>query len=241
MGIITFNGVSSESLGIKVWTFPNYEVPEKEIQMIHVPGRSGDIAIDLDSYKNVERSYQVSLYDRTKSFAELGRILSNWLHSANGYAELSDTYEAGFYRLATCAEEVTFDNILNQAVTATITFNCKPQRYSTAGASAISIGASTTLSNPYNTIARPEIKVVGNGTFTINGVTTSITGNAGTTLYIDSELQDVYYYSGTTLMNGNSRVSFANGKFPVLNATSNNTVSKSGLSSMEVKPKWWTI
>lgn len=239
MGMITFNGVSSEELGIKVWTFPNYEVPEKEIQMIHVPGRSGDIAIDLDSYKNVERSYQVSLYDSTKSFAELGHILSEWLHSANGYAELSDTYEKGFYRLATYAEETNYNNFLNQAVTATIVFNCKPQRYSIDGSSVISLTGTSTLSNPFNTIARPEIKVVGNGTLTINGDTTTVSSNSGTTLYIDSELQDVYYYSSGTVSNGNGRVTFSNGSFPVLSKL--NTITTSGFSSVEVKPKWWTI
>ncbi len=238
MGIITFNGVSSEDLGIKVWTFPNYEIPEKEIQMIHVPGRSGDIAIDLDSYKNVERSYQVSLYDKTKSFAELGVVLSGWLHSANGYAELSDSYEPDFFRMALYSEEATLNNFLNQAVTATVVFNCKPQRYLISGNSFSSL--SSPLVNPYNTIARPVFKVVGNGTLTVNGKTATVTNNSGTTLYIDSEIQDVYYMSGTTAMNGNSRVTFSDSTFPVFTAGSN-VVSSSGFSSVEVKPKWWTI
>ena len=202
MGIITFNGVSSESLGLKVWTFPNYEVPEKEIQMIHVPGRSGDIVIDLDSYKNVERSYQVSLYDKNKSFAELGRILSGWLHSANGYAILSDSYEAGFYRMALYNEEVSYTNMLNQALTATIVFNCKPQRYVGTGfEDFVSVSsANTTSSNVY--YGTPIIRVVGNGTITVNGVQTNVSNNGNSTqLFIDSELQDAYYYSGNTLMN----------------------------------------
>lgn len=240
MGIITFNGVSSESLGIKVWTFPQYEVPEKEIQMIHVPGRNGDIVVDLDSYKNVERSYQVSLYDKEKTFAELATILSNWLHSANGYAELSDSYEPDYYRTAIYKEEATYNNFLNAAVTATIVFNCKPQRFFTSGASAWSFANLSNPGNPTSTYSRPEIKVIGNGTLTINGKTISVTGNNGTTLYIDSEIQDVYYYSGTTVMNGNGRVTFSDGKFPTLKPGSN-AVSSSGFSSVEVRPKWWTI
>lgn len=240
MGMITFNGVSSEDLGIKVWTFPNYEVPEKEIQMIHVPGRSGDIAIDLDSYKNVERSYQVSLYDKTKSFAELGVILSGWLHSANGYAELSDSYEPDFYRMALYSEEVNLNNFLNQAVTATIVFNCKPQRFSIAGNEPWTFAKLASDGNPYQTYSRPEIKVVGEGSLVVNGVTTTVSSNAGVTLYIDSELQDVYYIENGEVKNGNSRVTFGDGKFPTLKPGSN-TLTSSGFSSVEVKPKWWTI
>ena len=240
MGVITFNGVPSDVLGIKVWTFPNYETPEKEIQMIHVPGRSGDIAIDLDSYKNVERSYQVSLYDKYKSFADLSAVLSNWLHSANGYAPLYDSYEPYYYRMAIYSEGISYTNVLDQAVTATIVFNCKPQRYAFIGDEPKTITTSTILENPFSTIARPEIRVVGDGSFTINGVTTYVSGNSGTVLFIDSELQDIYYYSNGNMRNGNGRVVFSNGKFPTLNP-GNNTISKASFSSMEVKPRWWTI
>ena len=37
MGIVMFNGKSSKDVGIEVETFPTYDVPEKEFEVIHVP------------------------------------------------------------------------------------------------------------------------------------------------------------------------------------------------------------
>ena len=60
MGVIIFNGRSSKDRGIEVWSPPNYQVPQKDYDTIHIPGRDGDLLIDKESYKNVSRSYTVS-------------------------------------------------------------------------------------------------------------------------------------------------------------------------------------
>lgn len=245
MGVITFNGVSSESLGIKVWTFPQYEVPEKEIQMIHIPGRNGDIVVDHDSYKNVERSYQLSFYDKTKTYVELANTVSKWLHSANGYAILEDTYEPDYYRMACYHEENTYSNVLNQAVTCSITFSCKPQRYLKSGAQAVTISGTGTITNPEMQISNPEITInlSGNGTVVIGDTTITVDRKTtgATKIIVDSEMQDVYYMSGQTIKNGNSLVSFTNRKFPTLNSGTTTIRTTGGVSSVEVKPKWWTL
>ena len=46
MGVIVFNGISSKDVGIEVETFPEYTIPEREYEAIHVPGRNGDVIID---------------------------------------------------------------------------------------------------------------------------------------------------------------------------------------------------
>lgn len=247
MGVITFNGISSESLGIKVWTFPSYEVPEREVTFVHIPGRNGDLAIDQNAYKNVTRSYSVSLYDKNKTFTELANTIATWLHSGSGYCVLEDSYEPNYYRLAVYTEETTYSNVLNQAVTATINFNCKPQRFLKSGALPINITGSQTIINPESNVSKPELKInlTGTGYITINGVRITIVPGSVRTLYIDSELQDVYYYTGSgssqTIHNGNSLVSFANRAFPVLNGGSNTIAVSGGITSVEVKPKWWTL
>ena len=41
MGVITFNGITSSSVGVEVETFPNYVAPQKDYEVIHIPGRNG--------------------------------------------------------------------------------------------------------------------------------------------------------------------------------------------------------
>ena len=61
MGIIIFNGRSSKDLGIEVWSPPNYQVPQRDYDTVHIPGRDGDLLIDKESYKNVSRSYRQTI------------------------------------------------------------------------------------------------------------------------------------------------------------------------------------
>ena len=55
MGIVIFNGISSKDLHIQVQTEPDYDFPEKDYNVTHVPGRNGDIVIDQGSWQNVSR------------------------------------------------------------------------------------------------------------------------------------------------------------------------------------------
>ena len=61
MGTITFNNITSSSLGVEVETFPDYVAPEKEYQVTHIPGRNGDLVVDTKTFQNVPRSYEVSV------------------------------------------------------------------------------------------------------------------------------------------------------------------------------------
>ena len=53
---------------------------------------------------------------------------------------------------------------------------------------------------------------------------------------IDCEIMDAY--KGATNCNGNIRTT--DNKFPVLRAGQNN-ITKSGISRLEITPRWWTV
>lgn len=242
MGTITFNGVTSTSLGIKVWTAPEYTTPEKDVTSVHIPGRSGDILIDNGVYKNTTRSYQVSLYNGTSDYAALSHVIANWVHSANGYKRLEDTYDSLYYRQAVYVEAMQFTNVHNKAAIATITFSCKPQRFLKSGETETTVSSS--ISNGTNFAARPKITVTKSSSaaasFTFGGTTVSIASGSPTTIVIDSMLMDCYYTSSNVIQNGNPYVSFTNG-FPVLSPGTNSITNKSNISTVKVVPNWWTI
>lgn len=133
MGEIVFNGISSKEYDIQVEHPPGYQIPERDCDVIHVPGRNGDIVIDKGSYKNVERSYQIAVGSLDKDFIDLVNPISEWLHSGVGYCRLEDSYEPEYYRLAMFNENVEIDNIEFHGGRTTITFDCKPQRFFKSG------------------------------------------------------------------------------------------------------------
>lgn len=240
MGVIAFNGVSSADVGIEVEKFPSYDIPEKEYDIIHVPGRNGDIVIDTGTYKNVSRIYEVSIATRDIAFhRKMGRV-AQWLYSASGYARLEDSYEPDSYRLAIYNKKVSIENLFNEAGKAKLEFNCKPQRFLKSGDIPSIITTSSIIYNdtPFN--ALPIINVVTDdtaGELTVGDVMLSIAANAGTNLTINSELQDVY--SGTA--NKNSYVTLNSGIFPKLVPGNNSISFTGGIQSVTIYPKWWTI
>lgn len=234
MGVIIFNNKSSADCRIQVAHPPGYAYPERDYTITHIPGRNGDIIQDNGCYKNVERTYEVSFDALNEDFATYANVVSAWLHSTTGYARLEDSYEPNYYRMATYQESNIFENLYNQAGTATIVFECKPQRFLKTGDNTITIQNSLTIMNPTGFEAYPLFKVTGtSGVLTVNG--NSITfSSIDDFVMLDCELQDAYKEN----INKNSTIS---GMFPVLK-TGSNTISWTGdISSVTMKPRWWTI
>lgn len=234
MGVIIFNNKSSADCRIQVAHPPGYAYPERDYTITHIPGRNGDIIQDNGCYKNVERTYEVSFDAPNEDFATYANAVSAWLHSTTGYARLEDSYEPDYYRIAVYQESNIFENLYNQAGTATIVFECKPQRFLKTGDNIITIQNSLTIMNPTGFEAYPLFKVTGtSGVLTVNG--NSITfSSIDDFVILDCELQDAYKEN----INKNSTIS---GTFPVLK-TGSNTISWTGdISSVTMKPRWWTI
>lgn len=234
MGVIIFNNKSSADCRIQVAHPPGYAYPERDYTITHIPGRNGDIIQDNGCYKNVERTYEVSFDAPNEDFATYANAVSAWLHSTTGYARLEDSYEPNYYRMATYQESNIFENLYNQAGTATIVFECKPQRFLKTGDNIIAIQNNLTIMNPTGFEAYPLFKVTGtSGVLTVNGNSITFSSINGFVM-LDCELQDAYKEN----INKNSTIS---GTFPVLKSGSNTISWTGGISSVTMKPRWWTI
>ena len=234
MGVIIFNNKSSADCRIQVAHPPGYAYPERDYTITHIPGRNGDIIQDNGCYKNVERTYEVSFDAPNEDFATYANVVSAWLHSTTGYARLEDSYEPNYYRMATYQESNIFENLYNKAGTATIVFECKPQRFLKTGDNTITIKNSLTIMNPTGFEAYPLFKVTGtSGVLTVNGNSITISSIKDFVM-LDCELQDAYKEN----INKNSTIS---GTFPVLKPGSNTIRWTGSISSVTMKPRWWTI
>ena len=142
MGVVTFNGKSTEELGLIVQFIPSYTFPEREYQTVNIPGRNGDLVLDKGSFRNTERSYSFAkIFQNGENFIEEANKIIAWLHSAKGYAVLYDTYEPEYYRMALYRSSGEISNFYDKATVLDVTFECKPQRYLVEGDTPISITA----------------------------------------------------------------------------------------------------
>lgn len=134
---LKFDGVDIESTyslmvdGASTWT-----KPARDVELVHVPGRNGDLLFDNGCWRNVEISYSMLIRKDWKTDFE---TFASWLVSHVGYFRLEDPERhPGVYRMAEFAGSIEPDLwFTTETGQFTITFNCKPQQWLLTGETAI--------------------------------------------------------------------------------------------------------
>lgn len=236
MGIITFNGVSSDTLGLRVERFPGIVRSQKKIDVFSVPGRNRDIILDEFAAMDYIQSYEIYAGTGAKgSVNSAFDAIADWLLGSTGYCRLEDDYDSNHYRLAYFTGPIEVENILSRFGKCTIQFTCGPQRYLKSGETLVSLSGSDTINNPTPYTAHPIITVYGSGSGTL-----TCGGNTLTISTITNEMivdcEDMRAYKGTTNLNG-----VISGDFPQLVAGNNTFSFTGGVTSVSVKPNTWRL
>jgi len=173
---IIFGGINSADFGIYIGGEGVFNAPKRAVEMVTVPGRNGDIAIDQGHYENIEVTYSAFNYEEDlATFAKNLSDFRNAIVSQVGYQRLTDTFHPDEYRMAIYTEGLEIDPIkYNTASEFELKFNCKPQRWLANGATAITVSDGDTLINPTQYDAGPLLAVKGHGDVSFNGYTVAI-------------------------------------------------------------------
>lgn len=133
---ITFAGKNSADYGLGIEKFPSFVKPKRKYTKYSVAGRNGDLYMMQDAYENVSQEYEVwskkgQWTDIIEWLYEDGDLTIEELLNleTNGYHQLKDTYDPDTIRVATFIEETEVENIRNRYGRATITFDCRPERF----------------------------------------------------------------------------------------------------------------
>lgn len=230
MNTFTYNGIASSTYGIFIEHRPVVSFPKRIIESISIPGRSGNLLFDTGAYENVTVTYQVAYKGNVRS---VGRDIATWLYQ-NDYLTLTDSYDSSYFRKAVYVSPLNITDIIAVAGRATITFDCKPQRYLLSGQTVLSPTKGSSISNSYQP-SLPIITLSGNGTLTVGSRTVTISGNTGT-LTIDSERQTAEVGGN----NANNLITLGDG-FPVFNTGGTTITWTTGISNVRVTPNWWSL
>lgn len=179
---IIFGGIDSADFGIYVSGEGVFDAPKRAVEMIAVPGRNGEIALDQGYWENIEVTYPAFNYEEDlDTFAERLSAFRNAICSLKGYQRLSDTFHPDEYRMAVYSEGLEVTPIkYNTAANFDLKFDCKPQRWLTEGETAVTVESGDTLTNPTQYAASPFLTAYGYGDIKLKGQTISISdGNFG--------------------------------------------------------------
>lgn len=224
--MITWNGITSDSIGVIVERIPNRFIPTRRFLEQEVAGRNGNVLIADRSFPNVMQEYEVYLSAESQGLPSVARACAEWLCTPTGYAVLTDSYDTSVFREAFLVDGFNVENSLNKFGRATITFSCKPQKFLLTGQTPTT---DTTIVNPTPFEARPLLTASGSGTIAINGTEIEILETVSD-FDIDCES-----------MNAEDNTKIFCLDFPVLTAGTNTITKDSTITVLEITPRWWTL
>ncbi len=168
---LTFDGENSGDYGIYITGAGTFNAPQRDVELVTIPGRNGSFALDHGRFENIEVTYPAGLYGSDETdFADKIAEARAWLCSKSGYVRLQDEYNPNEYRLAVYKSGLEVSPALLKAGEFDLVFECMPQRFLTSGETAETIASSgDTLTNPTPFNARPLLMVTGYGELAING------------------------------------------------------------------------
>ena len=167
---LEFDGESSKAYGVYITGEAVFNAPEREVEMIAIPGRNGAFALDRGRFENIEVTYPAGIYtDSEFDFASAISDFRNFLCSRKGYVRLTDDYNPDEYRLAIYKSGLEVSPAQLKAGQFDIIFECQPQRFFMSGESAIDISSGDVVLNPTMFEASPMLEVEGYGSIDVNG------------------------------------------------------------------------
>lgn len=183
MNGLTFGGINSLDYGIYISGEAVFNAPDREVEMLQIPGRNGDFVLDHGRFENIEVSYPAGTFgDDQTDFREKLSDFRNAILSQVGYQRLTDSYHPDEYRLGVYASGLEVAPVhYNTAGEFVLTFNCKPQRWLTSGETAVAVTSGDDITNPTLFPSSPLLEVYGYGTINLGSaeikISNAIIGN----------------------------------------------------------------
>ena len=196
---LTFDNKTSREFGVYITGEAVYNAPEREVEMITIPGRNGAFALDKGRFENIPVKYPAGIFAENESdFAQAMSDFRNFLCSKQGYCRLTDDYNPNEYRMAVYKSGLEVDPAQLRAGEFEILFDAMPQRWLTSGETKQPIAASgDTITNPTLFDSKPLLEVDGSGSISFNGQSIEIESSTVGDIVIASTLSNIVY-SGLT-------------------------------------------
>ena len=216
---------SRADLGLRITQPPDIPAAVRVVDSIRVDGREGTLTI-LKGWEDTVFDMKAALIGTnipSRWRTALPKIMNAktiYFSNDNGvFYQIKHVKADGLVRQLSCLSEFS------------ITFTCVPFKY-LRNVPLTTLTATGTINNTGTVYSLPKIKVFGTGsrTLTINGKPIILNILSGD-LTLDSELKTCFY--GNVAQNNRM-----NGDFPVFNVGNNTVTLGTGITKVEIEPRW---
>ena len=189
---IEFNGIRSDSLGLRIYNDITHESTGYDVETVVVPGRHGELLLSNDRLKAVNKSFPFRLLSE-KNVPEQQIKISEWLN-VEGYKPLLLSWEKDFEYRSAFISTFEIQEILRNFGKLKVDLLVHPIKYYKDGLQMRSINNGETLIGKGNVPAQPIVKFVGSGNcdLSINGRLTKLKDIQGG-ITLDMQSNTIYY------------------------------------------------
>lgn len=215
MHYFIFNNIDSRDLGITVKNMPLIPRAERDIDVINVSGRNGNLHIDNKTFRS--NSYTISCI--ISDVSKIDEIKSALIGTGNLIlSKYSDRYF-----IATIKNQISFDKYLNYLQEFPLQFDIEPISLNLTEETLEYTSDNLDFDIGGNIEISPKITITGVGIVTINNVSIEV---EETGIQIDCELMNCTKNN----LNYNNKVILD--EFPKLNPTDNSIVFGTGITKV---------
>lgn len=227
---IAFNGGRCEEYGIHPVTRPNIPAPQRDIEVLEIPGKSGILTKDNKRYGAIEIPVAFNFYARPDEWCAVFRDAKRWL-SGSGELEFSDDpdcfYKVYYVTITDSEREMKRIGRFN------VNFTCDPFSYLKDGRR--EYGISDVLYNPYST-SHPAYKITGEGVCYLTVNNKSMRANVGQNLTIDTDRMIAFREDGTI-----NNIAVSGDYEDLYLKEGDNQISITSGFSLKVIPNWRSV
>lgn len=175
---LIFNGQLFSAFDAYVATSNFLDGAAKDYTSVSVLGRSGDLQISNNRYKNI--TVKVRVYVRSNMEQNI-RAMRSYLESVNGYARLELSDQPNEYRIGLYKEMFVPSSYDVNVGVVDLTFDCKPQRFLKSGENPVSASSQSVSyeGNPVEIDNPSGLSAVSSLAVSLNPIQTG-TGNPST-------------------------------------------------------------
>lgn len=138
---LIFDGINSADYGVILSGGGTYATPERDVTVVSVPGRNGDVILDNGRYNNIQIVYTAGI---SKGFETKFLPFIGALKAVKGYARLVDSYHPEEFRLASFRSELVPEvGTIMRSGKFELVFDCMPQRFLKSGEQEIELNFTT--------------------------------------------------------------------------------------------------
>ena len=184
MNELIFNGKNFTEFNAYYATSNFLDGAAKDVQSVSVVGRSGDLQLSNNRYKNLSLKIRVYV---TRDMEASMRAMRNYLESVHGYARVEISDQPNEFRMAAFKEMFAPDSYDSKVGVVDLTFDSMPQRFLKTGENWTTVSSSSSeisgnpvsISNPSGLTALTGLSVDIEPVQDLNGYDHPWVGGAG--------------------------------------------------------------